>query len=186
MSTKISTEPTKCTGKLFYVSVTSITPDVFPNPSWKLGLSALPIRSPWERASKRIPDNVNRDTNPYTILVYIYKRFPKWSTMPKVIVTLIVTHQKHFCILIFLYNASHNKINVNYNLHLRGPWTVHNLCDSSTRDKSTWRSLRYPASLNTHLVLSLNRRTFSHPHSNHFYLFIWKICCSVDVTCHIP
>jgi len=32
--------------------------------------------------------------------------------MPKVIVTCIVTHQKHFCISIFLYNPSHNKINV--------------------------------------------------------------------------
>jgi len=32
--------------------------------------------------------------------------------MPKIRVTLIVTHQKHFCVLIILYNASHNKINV--------------------------------------------------------------------------
>lgn len=31
--------------------------------------------------------------------------------MPKIIVTLIVTHQKHFCVLIILYNASHNKSN---------------------------------------------------------------------------
>lgn len=32
--------------------------------------------------------------------------------MPKIIITLIVTHQKHVCILIFLYNAFHNKIDV--------------------------------------------------------------------------
>jgi len=32
--------------------------------------------------------------------------------MPKIIVTLTVTHQKHICILIFLYNASHNEINI--------------------------------------------------------------------------
>ena len=31
--------------------------------------------------------------------------------MPKIIVTLIVTHQKQICILISLYNASRNKIN---------------------------------------------------------------------------
>ena len=31
--------------------------------------------------------------------------------MPKIIVTLTVTHQKHICILIFKNNASLNKIN---------------------------------------------------------------------------
>jgi len=42
MSTKISTKPTTCTGKLFCITVTSVTSDAFPNASWKLDLSALP------------------------------------------------------------------------------------------------------------------------------------------------
>lgn len=64
-------QPRTGTGTLFYITVTSIISDVFPNASQKLALSALPTSS-LERASQCIPDVANKDTYQSIVLVHTY------------------------------------------------------------------------------------------------------------------